>query len=194
MKSRNRLVIVALSLVLLMSATQVLAQTNPKLNRPTDRPARTRMDLVEEVRHQLLMLPYYGIFDWLDATVETDGKVVLRGQVVKPTTKDDAEMRVKKLESVKAVTNEIEVLPLSTFDGETRMAVYRKMAAESSLTKYFIQAVPPIHIIVKNGHITLKGVVGSAMDSQLAYMAASGVPNVFEVKNELRVESADKIS
>jgi hyperosmotically inducible protein len=103
-------------------------------------------------------------------------------------------MRLKKLESVKAVTNEIEVLPLSTFDDETRMAVYRKMVAESSLTKYFIQAVPPIHIIVKNGHVTLKGVVGSTMDSQFAYMAASGVTNVFEVKNELRVEGADKVS
>jgi hyperosmotically inducible periplasmic protein len=177
-----------------MSATQVFGQTNPKLQRPADRSVRTRMALAEEVRHQLLTLPYYGIFDWLDATVEPDGKVVLGGQVVRPTTKDDAATRVKKLESVKEVDNQIEVLPLSTFDDETRMAVYRRMASEGSLTKYFIQAVPPIHVIVKNGHVTLKGVVGTAMDSQLAYTFAAGVPNVFEVKNELRVEGTDKIS
>ena len=142
MKSRNSLVIVALSLVLLWSATTVFAQTNRNLHRPAERSVRARMDLAEEVRHQLLTLPYYGIFDWLDATVESHGKVVLRGQVVRPTTKDDAETRIKELESVSAVDNQIEVLPLSTFDDETRMAVYRRMASEGSLTKYFIQAVP----------------------------------------------------
>ena len=147
---------------------------------------------MDEVRHQLLMLPYYGIFDWLEAGVEPDGTIALRGEVVRPTTKDEAEARIKKLEGVKAVVNRIEVLPVSTFDDEIRIATYRRLAADSSLVKYFIQAVPPIHIIVKNGHITLKGIVGSAMDSQLAYTAASSVPNVFEVKNELRVEGANK--
>jgi len=192
MKSLNRHVIVALSSVLLLGATQVFAQTNPNLHRPAERSARTRMALIEEARHQLLTLPYYGIFDWLDATVGSNGKVILHGQVVRPTTKDDAEARIKKLENVKTVVNEIEVLPLSTFDGEIRMGLYRRISSESSLMKYFVQAVPPIHIVVQNGHVTLRGVVDSAMDSQLAYMAASGVPNTFEVKNELRIQTTAK--
>ena len=149
------------------------------------------MVLIDEVRHQLLTLPYYGIFDWLEANVAPDGKVTLRGQVVRPTTQSDAEARVK-LESAKGVANQIEVLPLSTFDDETRIAIYRRLAREGGLEKYFLQAVPPIHVIVQNGHVTLQGVVRSAMDSQLAYMAASSVPNVFDVKNELSIEATQK--
>jgi hyperosmotically inducible protein len=116
----------------------------------------------------------------------------LRGQVVRPTLKSDAEANVKRIESVSKVLNEIEILPLSTFDDETRVAVYRSLAAESSLTKYFIQAVPPIHIIVRNGNVTLKGVTASTMDRQLAYMAASRVPNVFKVQNELIAEKPEE--
>ena len=214
MKRTNRIFIVALSLVLLTSARDALArefrfgssqtspatkadqtnktQTNPNLRNPAERNTRTRMVLIDEVRHQLLTLPYYGIFDWLEANVAPDGKVTLRGQVVRSTTKSDAEARVKKLESVKVVTNQIEVLPLSTFDDETRIAIYRRLVREAGLEKYFLQAVPPIHVIVQNGHVTLKGVVSSAMDSQLAYMAASSVPNVFDVKNDLLIEAAEK--
>jgi hyperosmotically inducible protein len=189
----HRVFIVALAFIFLMGSVHASAQqTNPNLRGPAERNARTRLALIEEVRHQLLTLPYYGIFDWLEAGVERDGSVILRGQVVRPSTKDDAEERVKKLEGVKGVVNQIEVLPLSTFDDETRIATYRRLAAESSLTKYFTQAVPPIHIIVKNGRLTLKGIVASAMDAQVAYTAASSVPNVFEVKNELRVEGAQK--
>lgn len=194
MKSLKRILIVALAPFLVVGASGALAQNKAKLYRPDDRSTRIQMQLVEEVRHQLLTLPYYGIFDWLDGVVEPDGKVILRGQVVRPTTKDDAEARVKHLESVKSVVNQIEVLPLSTFDDETRRATYRRLASEGSLTKYFFQAVPPIHIIVQNGRITLKGVVDSAMDSQLAYTAANSVPNVFEVKNELRVEGSKRSS
>jgi hyperosmotically inducible periplasmic protein len=193
MKSLYRTLIFAFSLTLLVSASDAVAQ-NSKLHRPDDRSARTRMALVEEVRHQLLTLPYYGLFDWLEAAVEPDGRVVLSGQVVRPTTKDDAESRIKRLEAVNGVVNRIEVLPLSTFDDQIRLAMYRRIAAEPGMTKYFIQAVPPIHIIVNNGRVTLKGIVDSPMDSQLAYMAASSVPNVFEVKNELRVENSHKIT
>ena len=192
MKSLHRTLIVALSCVLFISAVNAFAQTNPKLAPAVERSARTEMALAEEVRHQLVTLPYYGIFDWLEAAVEPDGQVILRGQVVRPTTKDDAAARISKLEGVRGVVNQIEVLPLSTFDDETRMAAYRRLAADPGLTKYFIQAVPPIHIVVQNGHLTLKGSVDSAADSQMAYMTASRIPNVFEVKNELRVENAGK--
>lgn len=188
MKKRG-ILIVALSFLLSFCATSLHAQNSkPNLQKPDNRNLRTQMTLVDEVRHQLLTLPYYGIFDWLEAEVDRDGTVVLKGQVVRPSTKSDAESRVKKLEGIKSVKNEIEALPPSTFDDQTRLAVYRKLVREIGMEKYFLQAVPPIHIIVKGGHVTLKGVVDSAMDSQLAFMAASGVPNVFDVKNELSVE------
>ena len=154
-----------------------------------ERGARSQVLLAEEVRHQLLMLPYYGVFDWLEGGIQPDGKVVLRGEVVKPTTKSDAEARVRKIEGVRTVVNNIEVLPLSPNDERLRIALYRAIFNYNSplFTKYALQAVPPIHIIVKNGHVTLKGIVDSDMDGQLAYTAARGVPDVFEVTNELRV-------
>lgn len=138
------------------------------------------------------MLPYYGVFDWLEGAVLPDGKVVLRGEVVKPTTKSDAEARVKKIEGVRTVDDRIEVLPLSSNDDKLRLAVYRAIFSYDSplFTQYAIQAVPPIHILVKNGRVTLKGVVSREMDGQLAYTAARGVPGIFEVTNELRVEES----
>jgi osmotically-inducible protein OsmY len=162
---------------------------NDQLNPTTDRNARRMESLKEEVRHQLVMLPYYSVFDWLQAQVKPDGTVTLTGEVTRPTTKDDAENRVKKLESATRVVNNIEVLPLSPMDDQLRIALYRAIFRfDSPLFRYGTQSVPPIHIIVKNGHVTLRGVVANQMDSQLAYMAAQGVPGIFEVKNELQVE------
>jgi len=150
---------------------------------------RTTALIVDEVRHQLVMLPYFGVFDWLEAEVLPDDTVVLRGQVSRPTIKSDAEARVRKLESVAKVVNEIEVLPLSQSDDGIRLAMYRAIFKyDSPLFKYAIRAVPPIHILVKNGRATLKGLVANDMDRQLAYIAARGVPGVFDVKNELQVE------
>jgi osmotically-inducible protein OsmY len=149
--------------------------------------------LAEAVRHQLAMLPWYNVFDWLQAEVNADGKVVLRGQVVRPVTRSDAAASVKHIEGVTEVKNEIEVLPLSTFDDRTRMAMYRTIYSfNSPLFRYSEGVVPPIHIIVENGHVTLKGVVASKMDSDLAYIEASSVPYVFSVTNELRIEKAKK--
>src|SRR6266581_8160574 len=147
--------------------------------------------IADEVRHQLVMLPYYNVFDWLEAEVLPHDTVVLRGQVTQPTTKSDAEARVRSLESVAKVVNEIEVLPASPSDDRIRLALYRAIFNYNSpLFQYSIRAVPPVHIIVKNGHVTLKGVVARDMDRQLAYMAANSVPGVFEVKNELMVENS----
>jgi osmotically-inducible protein OsmY len=149
--------------------------------------------LAEAVRHQLAMLPWYNVFDWLQAEVNADGKVVLRGQVVRPVTRSDAAASVKHIEGVTEVKNEIEVLPLSTFDDHTRMAMYRTIYSfNSPLFRYSEGVVPPIHIVVENGHVTLKGVVASKMDSDLAYIEASSVPYVFSVTNELRIEKVKK--
>src|SRR5262249_52022163 len=126
------------------------------------------------------------------AEVKPDGTVTLMGEVTRPTTKDDAGNRVKRLENVKRVVNDIEVLPLSPMDDQLRIALYRAIFRfEGPLFRYATQSVPPIHIIGKNGHVTLKGVVANQMDSQLAYMAANGVPGVFEVKNELQIEQRE---
>jgi hyperosmotically inducible protein len=148
-----------------------------------------QVTLNEEIRHQLVMLPYYNVFDWLQADVSPGGAVTLMGEVTRPTTKDDAVARVKKLEGVTQVVDKIEVLPLSSMDDQLRLALYRSIFNYNSpLFRYATQSVPPIHIIVENGHATLKGVVANATDSQMAYMKASGVPGVFEVRNELKVE------
>jgi len=145
--------------------------------------------IADEVRHQLVTLPYYNVFDWLEAEVLPDDTVVLRGQVTRPTLKSDAEARVRSLESVAKVENQIEVLPLSTMDDGLRLATYRAIFNYNSpMFQYSFRAVPPIHIIVKNGHVTLKGVVAYQMDRQLAEMAARQVPGVFSVDNQLMAE------
>ena len=146
--------------------------------------------VIRQVRHELVMLPYYGVFDWLQFEVRPDNTIVLRGQVIKPTTKSDAEARVKDVDGVSKVVNQIEVLPLSPQDDRLRRALYRKLYGnDSPLFRYAVQAIPSIHIIVKNGRATLKGVVANKGDAQLAYLRARGVPGLFEVKSELQIES-----
>ncbi|HET6975803.1 MAG TPA: BON domain-containing protein [Pyrinomonadaceae bacterium] len=156
--------------------------------------ARSQVDakLVREVRHELRMLPYYGVFDWLEFEVQPDNTVVLRGQVVRPTTKSDAEGRVKDVDGVSRVNNQIEVLPLSPNDDRLRRALYRAIYNfNSPLFRYATQSVPPIHLIVNGGHATLKGVVSNKGDAQLAYIRARGVPGLFSVKNELVIEGEE---
>src|SRR5262245_6714433 len=145
--------------------------------------------LKKEVRHELLTLPYYGIFDWLEAEIRYEDTVILRGQVIRPTTKSDAENRVKRIEGVEKVINRIEVLPLSPNDDRLRRALYRALFnSNSTLFRYSMGANPSIHLIVKNGNATLKGVVSNRGDSQIAYIKARGVPGLFGVTNELRIE------
>jgi hyperosmotically inducible periplasmic protein len=153
-------------------------QTEPK---PTD--------LAHEVRHQLVLLPYYSVFDNLAFRVE-GSKVILMGQVVRPTLKSDAEAAAKSVEGVSSVQNDIEVLPPAPMDDQIRRATFRAIYGDPTMTKYGFQAVPSIHIIVKGGHVTLEGVVDNETDKNLAYMRANSVPNVFSVQNDLRVASA----
>jgi hyperosmotically inducible protein len=143
--------------------------------------------LSREVRHELVMLPYYGVFDNLAYQVN-GGTVTLLGQVTRPTLKSDAERVVKNIEGVDRVVNKIEVLPLSPMDDKARLAVYRAIYSDPALDRYAMRAVPPIHIIVKNGNVTLDGVVASQSDKNIAAMRAKGVPGIFSVTNDLRVE------
>jgi len=148
-------------------------------------------NLVKEVRHQLLLLPYYSVFDNLLYKVEGD-KVTLLGQVVRPTLKSDAERAVKEIEGVSSVDNQIQVLPTSPMDDQLRRAVYRALYGDTALSRYGMSALPSIHIIVNNGHVTLEGVVDSEADKNLANIRANGVPNVFSVTNNLSVAADSK--
>jgi hyperosmotically inducible protein len=184
--------IAVLGVLFLVSASDAgAAQHNrAQLESPAARDVNRIEALKEEVRHQLVTLPYYTVFDWLQAEVRPDGTITLMGQAVRPTLKDDAESRVKKLEGATRVINNIEVLPLSPFDDQLRIALYRRIYSfDSPLFRYATWSTPPIHIIVNNGHVTLKGIVANEGDSRLAYMAARQVPNVFDVKNELQIEN-----
>jgi hyperosmotically inducible protein len=151
---------------------------------PTD---RAMEGLAREVRHELVMLPYYGVFDNL--AFKIDGSTVtLLGQVTRPTLRSSAENVVKDVEGVEKVVNEIEVLPLSPNDDRIRLAAYRAIYGHTALNRYALQAVPPIHIIVKNGNITLEGVVASEADRNIANIQARSVQGAFGVTNNLRVE------
>lgn len=146
--------------------------------------------LIREIRHALLMLPYYGVFDNLAYRV--DGRtVILEGEVVKPILKSDAEGAVKRIEGVDKVVNNIEVLPLSSNDDRIRREVYRRVYS-GPLFKYANMAIPPIHIIVKNGNVTLEGVVDNETDKNLVGMRANQAPGTFKVTNNLRVVNASK--
>jgi hyperosmotically inducible protein len=147
-------------------------------------------NIIKEVRHELATLSNYGVFDWLQFEVRPDNTVVLHGQVVRPSTKSEAEARVKDIEGVSQVINEIEVLPTSGFDDRARVAIYRAIYGfNSPLFRYGHQSVPSIHIIVKGGRATLKGIVDNKGDARIAYMRARSVPGLFDVKNELQIAS-----
>ena len=169
--------IFAFALVVLFQ-TSGLAQLNPRI--------------VREVRHELVTLPYYGVFDWLEYEVQPNGTVTLRGQVVRPSTKSDAGKRVEEIEGVTRVVNQIETLPLSPNDDRLRRALYRQIYGfNSPLFRYAHQAVPSIHLVVSRGHATLKGVVSNRGDATQAYIRARSVPGLFSVKNELKVEGEE---
>ena len=145
--------------------------------------------IVKEAHHELVMLPFYGVFDNLLYKVSADGTLTLLGEVSRPTLKSDAERAVKDIEGVERVDNQIKVLPLSPNDDRIRRATYRKIYGNSVLSQYQLRAVPPIHIVVDNGHVKLEGVVARQMEKQVAGMQANSVSGVFSVENNLRVEN-----
>lgn len=174
-----------LALAILPAAIPAAAQKHESADRIGAVPGQDR--IAREVRHELVMLPYYGVFDNLAFTVN-GGTVTLLGQVTRPTLKSDAENVVKHIEGVTRVQNKIEVLPLSDMDWQTRRAEFRTIYSDPSFTKYAYQAIPPIHIVVDNGHVTLVGAVDSEADKNLAGIRANQVPGVFSVTNNLVVQ------
>jgi hyperosmotically inducible protein len=165
----------------------VLALASAALGRQAAAPsAAATARITKEVRHELLMLPYFSVFDNLSYKV--DGyNVTLIGQVTRPTLKSDAENVVKRIEGVEHVDNQIEVLPVSPNDDRIRRAVYRAIYGYPALQKYALGVQQPIRIIVKNGNVTLEGVVDNEADKNIANIRANGVSGVFSVKNNLQV-------
>lgn len=190
MFKRTYLRIAALSL-LTLSMGQILQPAAFAEDMPKDmmRFEGYRKMLADAIRHQLVTLPYYDVFDWLEAEVRPDGQVVVRGEVVKATTSDDAIRRVRKLDGVTNVINEIQILPLGNSDAELRVALYRAIYDwNSPLFRYAMRAMPPIRIIVQNRRVTLKGFVGTKLERQFAATAARNTPGTLEVRNELQVD------
>jgi hyperosmotically inducible protein len=167
--------------VLLLIAAQAFAQDR---GQPS---AREQERIIREVRHELVMLPYFGVFDNIAFKAEGD-TVTLLGQVVRPSLKSDAGNAVKHIEGVEHVDNQIEVLPLSPIDDRLRLQLYRTIYGYPALEKYALGVQKPIRIIVKNGHVTLEGVVDNDGDKNFAGIRANGVPGSFSVTNNLRVE------
>lgn len=148
--------------------------------------ARSQERITREVRHELLMLPYFGVFDYIAYKVDGD-TVTLLGQVVRPSLKSDAQNVVKRIEGVEKVDNQIEVLPASTMDDRVRLQLFRAIYQYPGLQKYELGVQKPIRIIVKNGRLTLEGVVDSETDKNLVNVRANGVSGLFSVTNNLQV-------
>jgi hyperosmotically inducible periplasmic protein len=143
--------------------------------------------LETDVQRELLALPYYTVFDFLAFRIEPGGTVRLLGQVVRPTLKSDAERRLKGIEGIDQVINDIEVLPTSPADERIRIAVARNIYRSDALDRYGFQVQPSIHIIVKQGRVTLEGVVDTETDKTVAGLKAREVGGVFDVKNNLAI-------
>lgn len=149
-------------------------------------PARAEQRIQDEVRHQILMLPYYNVFDIINFKVE-GYNVTLSGAVTNPTVKSSAEAVVKRIEGVEKVDNRIEVLPLSNMDRQLRLRLFRAIYGYGALQRYDLSVQKPFRIIVKNGNVTLEGVVNSEADKNLVTIRAKGVSGVFSVTNNLKV-------
>lgn len=144
--------------------------------------------IAREVRHELLMLPYFKVFDHLTFRVE-GSTITLLGQVTRRSLKSDADNAVMQIAGVRRVVNQIEVLPLSTADDRLRLAVYVATYGQPNLSQYAVRAVPPVHIIVKHGNVTLEGSIDNPIDKTQFFTQASSVPGVVSVTNHLQITS-----
>jgi hyperosmotically inducible periplasmic protein len=177
-----------LALALFLAAVPLQAQKSKDKIAAGDPTGKSQDRITREVRHELVMLPYYGVFDNLLYRVDGNA-VTLMGQVTRPTLKSDAGNVVKGIEGVERVDNQIQVLPLSPNDDRLRLAEYRAIYGHPGLDRYAMQAVPPIHIIVDNGKVTLEGVVATQADKDQAGIRANTVSAVFSVTNNLSTEN-----
>ena len=173
-------------LALCLLALPAIAQDQHAQDQRDQPTARSTERIIKEVRHELLMLPYFTVFD--NIAFKVDGfTVTLLGQVTRPVTKSDAENAIKHIEGVEHVDNQIEVLPPSPMDDRLRQRLFRAIYGYPALQRYALGVQKPIRIIVKNGHVSLEGVVDSAADKNLAGIRANGVSGVFSVDNNLQV-------
>jgi len=178
MKHRLMIPFVSLLVLVTLGAAQDAQRDQPS--------AKSQERIIKEVRHELLMLPYFGVFDYI--AYKVDGyNVTLLGQVVRPVLKSDAENAVKHIEGVEKVDNQIEVLPPSPMDDRIRRRLFRAIYGYPALERYALGVQKPIRIIVKNGHVTLEGVVDNDGDKNLAGIRANGVSGTFSVTNNLQV-------
>ena len=169
--------------MLLVGVASIMAQDQSQLHAA---PGMSTDRIAKEVRHELLMLPYYDVFDNIQYKVE-GYNVTLIGYVTNPVVKSDAGNAVKRVEGVETVNNQIEVLPPSPMDNQIRRRVFRAVYGFPSLQKYDMPVIKPIRIIVKGGHVTLEGVVDNETDKNTAGIRANSVPGIFSVKNNLQV-------
>lgn len=172
---------VVLAALLLFSAAAV--SQDAQRGQPTD---RSQERVTKEVRHELLMLPYFGVFDFIAFKVD-GASVTLLGQVVRPSLKSDAENSIKHIEGVEHIDNQIEVLPTSPMDDGLRIRLYRTIYGFPALEKYALGVQKPIRIIVKSARVTLEGVVDNEEDKNMAGLRANTVPGIFQVTNNLQV-------
>jgi hyperosmotically inducible periplasmic protein len=176
-------------LLFAVAALSLPAQTAPA-NKPPKSEDKFPSSLSREIHHQILVLPFYSVFDSISFTLQGN-RVTLTGQVLRHSLKENAEAAVKSIEGVDIVVDQIEILPSSPSDDDLRRAVYRALYEDPALAHYAIQNVPPVHIIVKNGGVALEGSVDSASDKNLAATRAGSVANVLSVKNNLVVHPKD---
>jgi hyperosmotically inducible periplasmic protein len=186
-----RTLVVGLAALALIFATGTNLQAATSKSQGQRDPAHEQAYLQKEVRHELIMLPYLSLFDNLEYRVDGT-KVTLSGQVVRPSLKEDAGRVVKGIEGVTDVDNQIQVLPPSPMDDQIRHAEFRAIYGFPSLSRYAEGAIPQLHIIADNGHVTLYGIVDSQADKDTAGLRANTVPNVFSVTNNLQVAGPGK--
>lgn len=175
-----------LTAVAVLLVFAALGEAQDQMSQRGEPSARSQERIQREVRHELVMLPYFTVFDNIAYKVE-GSTVTLLGQVVNPVLKSDAGNVVKHIEGVEKVDNQIEVLPLSPMDRGIRLRLFRAIYGYPALQRYALGVQKPIRIIVKNGHVTLEGVVDSEGDKNLAGIRANGVPGIFSVDNHLQV-------
>lgn len=143
--------------------------------------------VAKQVKHELNMLPYVNVFDYMTFAVDANGNVTLGGEVTNPVLKSDAANAIKRIEGVEHVNNQIQVLPVSFMDNGLRIRLFRTIYGYPALERYGVGANKSIRIIVDNGHVTLVGVVDNEMDRNIAGIRANGVAGVFSVDNQLMV-------
>ncbi len=187
--------LLGLATIVLLTTALALADSKNQHNDAFTAGPQDESDLARKIRHELVTLPYYSIFT--DLAFKVDGGVVTLEGACPPEPpydiKKDAENVVKRIPGVTQVVNNIKELPLSDMDWQIRRATAKAIYGDAQIgTRYGYQALPSIHIIVDNGHVTLEGVVDNQMDDTIIRMRANGVPNVFSVTDNLVVLNQSK--